>query len=177
MASAMESAVVVPIPAAEALVSRLRSRYDPVAALGVPAHVTLLYPFVPPDEIDAELVGELRGLIGATAMFTAKLTATATFDDEVLYLVPEPATPFAELSLRLTERWPDYAPYDGRHQDLVPHLTVARASEGADLTSVGAALAAGLPVSADVDEVWLMTGGAAPRSWRRTVRFLLADED
>ena len=43
-----ESAVLVPIPAAERVVSTHRSRLDGAAALGVPAHVTVLFPFVPP---------------------------------------------------------------------------------------------------------------------------------
>jgi hypothetical protein len=46
-----ESAVLVPIPAAERVVSTHRSRLDGAAALGVPAHVTVLFPFVPPSAI------------------------------------------------------------------------------------------------------------------------------
>jgi hypothetical protein len=41
------SAVLVPVPEAERVVSRYRARLDGAAALGVPAHVTVLYPFVP----------------------------------------------------------------------------------------------------------------------------------
>ena len=44
----MPSAVVVEVPEAEPLVGAWRLRFDPVAALGMPAHVTLLYPFVAP---------------------------------------------------------------------------------------------------------------------------------
>jgi hypothetical protein len=42
------SAVVVPVPEAEPRVGALRTALDPSAALGVPAHVTILYPFVAP---------------------------------------------------------------------------------------------------------------------------------
>jgi hypothetical protein len=41
-----ESALVV--PEAEPLVKPFRDRYDPSAAAGVPAHITLLYPFKQP---------------------------------------------------------------------------------------------------------------------------------
>jgi hypothetical protein len=48
-----QSAVLVPVPEAERAVSRHRARLDAAAALGVPAHVTVLFPFVPPSEIAA----------------------------------------------------------------------------------------------------------------------------
>ncbi len=48
-----QSAVLVPVPEAERVVSRHRIRLDPAAELGVPAHVTVLYPFVAPPAITA----------------------------------------------------------------------------------------------------------------------------
>ena len=55
---ATESALVIltPLPAA---IERIRQRYDPAAALGVPAHVTIMYPFIPPAEITAGANQEL----------------------------------------------------------------------------------------------------------------------
>jgi hypothetical protein len=44
----IESAIVVRIPETERLVGRFRADLDVAAALGVPAHVTVLAPFVPP---------------------------------------------------------------------------------------------------------------------------------
>ena len=48
-----QSAVLVPVPEAERAVSRHRTRLDRAAAWGVPAHVTILYPFVAPSAITA----------------------------------------------------------------------------------------------------------------------------
>ena len=42
------SAFAVKVPAAEPLVGDLRRRYDATVALGVPAHITLLVPFMDP---------------------------------------------------------------------------------------------------------------------------------
>ncbi|WP_079312549.1 hypothetical protein [Microbispora sp. GKU 823] len=42
-----ETALVVEVPSAEPLVRGLRERYDSFAAYGMPAHVTVLYPFLP----------------------------------------------------------------------------------------------------------------------------------
>jgi hypothetical protein len=47
--SPIESALVVLVPEAEVLVKPFRDRFDPLAAAGVPAHITLLYPFKHPD--------------------------------------------------------------------------------------------------------------------------------
>ncbi|HYS33327.1 MAG TPA: hypothetical protein VEM58_13815 [Streptosporangiaceae bacterium] len=43
-----ESAVVVRIPEAEGVVGRFRADLDLAAPLGVPAHVTVISPFVAP---------------------------------------------------------------------------------------------------------------------------------
>src|SRR5215207_2399787 len=47
-----ESALLIPVPAAEPTLQRWRERLDPACRLGVPAHVTLLYPFVAPAALD-----------------------------------------------------------------------------------------------------------------------------
>ncbi len=39
---------MVPVPAVEPLVARYRDRFDAAAGGGVPAHITVLYPFVEP---------------------------------------------------------------------------------------------------------------------------------
>jgi hypothetical protein len=58
--SSVEAGLVVLVPEAEALVKPFRDRYDPSAAAGMPAHITLLYPFKPPDEIDEATLDDLR---------------------------------------------------------------------------------------------------------------------
>ena len=47
----IESALVVVVPEAEQLVGPFREKYDPSAAAGMPPHITLLYPFKPPDAV------------------------------------------------------------------------------------------------------------------------------
>jgi len=55
-----ESALVVLVPEAEAVVKPFRDQYDPSAAAGMPAHITLLYPFQVPDEVDQMTLDRLR---------------------------------------------------------------------------------------------------------------------
>jgi len=54
---ATESALIVPVPEAEPVVGEFRASLDRCAGWGVPAHVTVIYPFRAPDRLDAD---ELR---------------------------------------------------------------------------------------------------------------------
>ncbi len=60
----MWTALALQVPEAEELVQEHRMRYEPSAALGVPAHITLLSPFVEPEAIDEE---ELRAFFAEFA--------------------------------------------------------------------------------------------------------------
>ena len=60
------TALVIVVTVAEPLVGEVRARYDPVAAHGMPPHVTVLYPFVPPPPSDDDILSlegnTLRGV-------------------------------------------------------------------------------------------------------------------
>ena len=104
----MRTALVVVVPEAEPLVGRLREQYDhPRARLGVPAHVTLLFPFG--DDADG-----LEELFAAAAPFDFSLARTARFAEQpILYLAPEPAEAFVRLIEALIARYPEFPPYGG----------------------------------------------------------------
>jgi hypothetical protein len=55
-AGLQESTILVPVPEAEPVVGQLRARLDRAASRGIPAHVTILYPFVPPGQITAAVL-------------------------------------------------------------------------------------------------------------------------
>jgi hypothetical protein len=57
---AAESAFAVNVPEAEPYVEVLRNQFDPSAKLGVPAHITVLYPFMSPDQIGAAVLEKVR---------------------------------------------------------------------------------------------------------------------
>ena len=42
----------------------------------------------------------------------------------LVWIEPEPAEPFATLTAAVAARWPDYPPYGGRFDTVIPHLTV-----------------------------------------------------
>lgn len=170
-----ESALLVPVPEAEPLVRRWRERLDRSAAMGVPAHVTILYPFVPPAEIDDRLLEELRSLFGQVPRFDYALTEARWFGEDVLWLAPAPDTGFRRLIEAVVARYPRYPPYGRPEQEVVPHLTVGDSGGQEALRAAEAALRPQLPVRASATEVWLVEATETER-WRVRERFRLGTD-
>lgn len=119
-----ESALIVRVVEVEPHVAPLRAMHDPVARLGVPAHITVLYPFVAPAAITSAVCEGVRNAIAGIRSFRFHLTEARQFPG-VLYLAPEPAAPFATMTAAMARAFPAHPPYGGRFASIVPHLTVA----------------------------------------------------
>jgi 2'-5' RNA ligase len=132
----LESGLVVLAPPAEPLVKAYRDEHDPAAALGVPAHLTVLYPFHPPG-VPAAVVERLSALFAEFEPFDYALAQLRRFPG-VLYLAPEPEAPFRLLTRRVAEAFPDFPPYGGRFSDVIPHLTLAQQGDAERLERVAA---------------------------------------
>ncbi len=166
-----ESALVIVVPEAEPLVSDWRAQYDWSAQRGVPAHITLLYPFVPTEKVDDELLRQLLELFGAEPAISFELARLARFP-EVAWLAPEPSEPFEALTDLIAGRFPDYPPYEGIHEEVIPHLTVAEG--GTELQDrVEAAVSSHLPIRAHADHVAFLFEDDE-RLWHEANRFPLA---
>jgi 2'-5' RNA ligase len=164
------SAVVVHVPEAEPLVGGWRRAYTYDAPLGMPAHVTLLYPFVPRAEV-AQAEPRLAGLVAGHDAFDAKFARTARFPD-VLYLEPEPAGRFLDLTAAIAAAWPEHPPYEGVHESVVPHLTIAESEDAGLLDSIAAEIEPQLPVRQRVEAASLFVEGDDGR-WRAQSRLAL----
>lgn len=116
-----QSGVVVEVPEAESAVGRLRAELDVNARLGVPAHVTVLFPFVPPSRVDADVLTRLADLFSGTPAFDYAFGRTAWFEQEVLWLAPDDPSPFRALTERVYGAFPQYPPFEGAFTDVVPH--------------------------------------------------------
>ena len=66
-----------------------------MAALGVPAHLTVLFPFVPPAGIDEATRTTLRELLSSVTTFDFSLVATRWFADTSCGSRPTPTRRFA----------------------------------------------------------------------------------
>jgi 2'-5' RNA ligase len=153
---------------AEPLVEHWRQRFDASAAAGIPAHMTVLFPFLDVDLISAAVIDDLATLIAGHGPFTVRFEGCGRFPD-VLYLAPAPGQPLRALTESIAGRWPEAPPYGGQFADVIPHLTVAHEQPPEVLDGVEAALAGRLPVTATISTVSLfVTDG---RSWRRQAEF------
>jgi hypothetical protein len=154
-----------------------RERFDPSASGGLPAHVTILYPFAPPPDIHDETLRALTGLFAGFEGFDYTLMRTARFPQGVLYLEPEPAGPFVELVEAVWHLFPEHPPFEGAFDTVIPHVTVVDcpASDlcddaGTTLADAERAVTPALPIRARAGEVWLMT---KKERWTRARRFPL----
>jgi 2'-5' RNA ligase len=171
MTRTRESVVLLPVPDVESLVREVRSRYDPSAAAGVPAHITLVYPFCPAPVPD-DIVAELAALVRAVDAFSLRFERTGRFPD-TLYLAPEPATEIIRLTEAIVNRWPAWQPYGGIYGAIVPHLTIAdRQPDDALLQRLAATIELGLPIETQIHDAWLMESDDAGR-WHRREAFPL----
>ena len=162
------SALVVLVPEAEPLIEAWRRAHTRDGAAGMPAHVTLLYPFAAVEDVELDVV---RSLVSESEPFEFTLRAVHEWPDGVVYLEPEPAEPLARLARRLAERFPEYPPYGGAHDEVIPHVTVAHTEDRRARADAAASVAGSLPIVCNANEVWLMH--EVNGSWQRHTPFRL----
>ncbi|SNT51859.1 2'-5' RNA ligase family protein [Actinacidiphila glaucinigra] len=165
-----ETALIVKVPEAEPVVGGWRERFDPSAEAGVPAHVSVLYPFLNQDHIGDQVLGAVAELFGSHGAFDLRFATCGRFPG-VLYLAPEPDDQFRALTLAVAARWPEAPPYGGRFAEVIPHLTVADGQEPSVLDTVEADLARRLPVATHVSSVQLLVFDGIV--WREQADFAL----
>lgn len=158
------------VPEAEPLVGRWRRRLDSSARAGIPAHVTVLFPFLDVDRIGPAVIDDLSALIGAHSPFAVRFDECRRFPD-VLYLAPKPERPFRALTEAVVARWPEAPPYGGQFAEVIPHLTVAHSRQAQVFHEVEAALTPRLPVTANIYSVSLYVSDGS--RWHPQVEFPL----
>jgi 2'-5' RNA ligase len=164
---ATQTAVIVAVSEAEPAVREPRARLDRAAGWGVPAHVTVLFPFVAPAAVDDALVRRLAAAVATVPAFECSFAGCGWFDEDVLWLAPQPDEPFRALTTAVWSAFPDHPPYEGEYDDLQPHLTVAQRGDGgvAELREIEAVVVPRLPITTRVDRVSLIAGSQDPDSW------------
>jgi 2'-5' RNA ligase len=167
-----DTAVLVHVPEAEAAVREWRLKHTYDAPLGIPAHVTLLFPFVPVDQLTGEVEARLARLVGKAEAFDVSFERTARFPD-VLYLEPRPSERFSELTEAIASEWPEHPPYEGVHETVIPHLTVAESEDQDLLERIQAEVEPKLPLHTRVTEAQLYAEDEAGL-WRERNRLPLA---
>jgi 2'-5' RNA ligase len=165
-----QSGLIVRVPEAEPAVRARRDRLDPSARAGVPAHVTVLFPFLDARRIDQGVCAAIGEVLVRHQSFEARFDHCGRFPG-VLYLAPEPDTHFRRLTEAIVERWPENPPFGGQFDDVVPHLTIAQAQDEAVVEKAEADLLTGLPIVAQVSSVDLLVHDGT--RWRQRASFPL----
>src|SRR5256714_4801233 len=141
-------------------------------AMGIPLHVTLLYPFAPPDRADESA---LAHFFAGRDAFTLTLVGLAEWP-QVVYAVPEPRDDLLATMHALWKRFPDYPPYGGEIAEPLPHATLAELEHGESLVEIAAGIRARteslFPLTCDVRDVALLEEHE-PERWRERRRFPL----
>jgi 2'-5' RNA ligase len=154
-----QSAIFVPVPEADAAIGTWRAVHDPRARSGVPAHITLVVPWLPPAEINERHFDEVDALLSRQRAFDYSLDKVQWFGDRVLWLAPTPAEPFKRLTWLLAAHF-GTPPWQGEFPEVVPHLTVGIAGYAVDSTLAEAAedIAPRLPLVCRAREIDVMCG-------------------
>ena len=170
-----ESAVILRtrLPAS---LERLRRGNVLDAAQGVPAHLTLLYPFVDPAALAPAVRRALAALARRHQPFDYSLAGMAAWPDTV-YVAVDPTRPFIRLQRGLQAAFPDYPIY-GRDATFrfVPHVTIAEGPAVADIGVRGDPAWRTLPRTRRAAAIEVIASGA-DGSWQTVWRLPLGGRD
>ncbi|MGA3029794.1 MAG: hydrogenase maturation protease [Candidatus Limnocylindrales bacterium] len=176
---AAETALIVRVRLPEAL-EAVRVGAVPNAARGLPAHVTLLYPFLAPADLEDGLRSAVARVVGRHHAFSYRMSGPARWP-AVLFASVDPEGPFHSLHADLAAAFPDFPIYGG-NLEFVPHVTIAEGA-AAGLAELEASPAwASLPatLTAGLVELIVLDDGRWTAKWqfplRAAVRVLVCGE-
>ena len=150
--------VTLPAP-----LERLRRAADFAAGVGVPAHVTLLFPFMPGVALTLPVRRALAEIAASVEPFDVRFGAVGRFPG-IVCLVPEPGRRFTALTDAIAARFPAYQPYEGAFEDVIPHLTLVE-SPTAPLDEIADSARRHLPFTHRVSVMEVLVEGPDAR-WR-----------
>jgi 2'-5' RNA ligase len=141
----------------------------------VPAHVTLLYPFVGWQELDPSIGRKIASVAARHAAFDYTMTGPERWPDTV-YVAVEPVEPFIRLQADLAASFPEYPIYgEGSAFEFSPHITVAEGRSVDDAMTMHEAAWAALPLSARAE--WLEVIATNGAKWDLVLRVPLGRSD
>lgn len=155
-----ETVLLLAVPAAEPVVGRHRRELDLSAADGIPAHLTVVYPFKPLGEI-SEADHECLAQIGREHdPFQVEGTRTAWFGEQVMFVEVNAPQKVHALIVDVASAFPEHPPYSGNIPlaQIVPHLTVGAGAPVSALRTAARAVDDGLPFYQEVRAMELWSG-------------------
>ena len=162
------SAVIVraPLPAG---LERVRRGSVKNAADGVPAHVTMLHPFIAPERLELDVRRVLASVAAAHDAFEYSQAGPARWPG-IVYVRVEPDAAFVRLQSALARAFPAFPIY-GQDADFefVPHVTIAEGVAADDPWTVADPAWAAVPRQRRASAVEVIARGASG-GWRTVWR-------
>ena len=140
-------------PEAESLVGRWRAEHDFAARFGIPAHVTVRTPFLPPEYWRDPALSLLERFLPIDVMLSR-------LEDRPggLVLVVEPDNELREITEAVGLSWPMLPPHKDNRPDLAYHMTVVRTANDRIRSQAWEAIAPHLPLHVAGTEMWATDG-------------------
>ncbi len=167
-----DTALVLLVPEAEAVVRSWRSEHDPSATEGMPAHVTVLYPFIAEGDLNDDTLDEIAAIGSGWRPIEVDFAEFGRFP-QVLWLKPN-GTSCVELITQVRSRWPECLPYGQSSLEVIPHLTVTDGASEHVVARAQADIAPHLPLKATISAIALMAFDGS--RWVRRREFSLGRE-
>ena len=130
---------------------------------------------MPPAYIDDAVLRRLTGIFAAVPAFEHRLVRTSWFGEDVLWLAPDDDAPFRSLTESVHQAFPDYPPFGGQYEDVVPHLTIADRCPLDQMQAAALRVEKHLPISCVARGVSLMVQRDGSGAWTRSDWFALGD--
>jgi 2'-5' RNA ligase superfamily len=145
--------LVLITPEADSLVSRWRAEHDRAARFGIPAHVTVRTPFLPPERWRDPALSLLQRFL-PTDVRLARLENRPGG----LVILAEPDEGLREITEAVGLSWPTLPPHKGNRPDLAYHMTVVRTANDRIRSQASEAIAPHLPLRVTGTEMWATDG-------------------
>jgi hypothetical protein len=147
-----QTAIVVPIPAADPMLREVAS-VNPQAVREGAAHVSLLYPFFDASSLGDEVWVYLLQFAARTGPVAFELLEVQPTPGFVHIRVPA----LKPLVAELRTRWPQIVPYGGRFgADPAPHITLAMGLSAEAGAAVAARVRRFLPLVGLAEYIWIV---------------------
>ncbi|MEV0528779.1 2'-5' RNA ligase family protein [Streptomyces sp. NPDC050439] len=167
------TAVLVLLPDADpllALAARVETR---VVRPGVPAHATLLYPWLSAEEIGPSDLERLRAVLVRAAPDGGRIPLRLTEAERAGAFVGVPVPELRSLATAVREAYPDQVPYGGQFgQDPPVHVTVSLDATDHTAADIAHRVTGRLPITTEVSTVHVVA--LSPDGWQVLAELPLA---
>jgi hypothetical protein len=140
----MDTSLIALFPEADPLVGHWRERFDPWAAHGIGAHITIASPFLPDDQVDPTAVARLATILARHSIVVTLATINLLRGATALH--PSADDALTALTDDIVTAWPEIAPRLRTGHSRPYHLTVACSDDPAVLSEVTSDLTSALPI-------------------------------